>query len=305
MKIFLQRLLLFVLIPAVLLLSIVLISNSNYFPAPMVSNSFSFNEKLFALENFEAKYLAFGSSITLNNLDATEVKRHFNTEDFLNLGSWGMSVLNTYDLIRVYTEIFKPEVIIMVSNVEDFFPTSIQFDPSEVGEIMQQPEGFYDYLYVKYPKLSYYVRRYFGNKAIYGKRNVYDSMEFDENGSVMLSMDGFAIDSSRWNHLQDLSKIDPVNYSHLDSLCQYLSDQGKRFIFMQSPVRSSLRNAEYDAGLQEHITRVKTILHKYGHTFLDSSQEKWADSGFVDAGHLNESGAKLFTQTLLGQLSTN
>ena len=65
MKYFLKRLLLFVMVPAVLIL-VLGIAFSEIIPGPKISNRYSFNEKAFKFNDFDANYLSVGSSITLN-----------------------------------------------------------------------------------------------------------------------------------------------------------------------------------------------------------------------------------------------
>lgn len=294
MKKFLVRCSLFGIFPVGLVVLILLITDSDYRPAPMVTNSYCLNEKLLAFNQLDNEYLAVGSSITLNNLHSQEVTKQIGSTDFVNMAAWGMRMDDIFKLTSACFQVFQPKVVFLASNVDDFYVSKIEFQPAEVADMLKGP--LLPLVYARHLNPPYYYRRYFDNQVNKENRNLYRSVQFDAFGGIPLEADGFEMDSSRWNKVTDFADVNPQNYDYLDSLCRLLQDQGVGLLVFQSPIRSALlKEPGIEQQFLHHKSRVAAIVKRYGHEYIDGSDKWWPDSLFVDYGHFSEEGARAFT----------
>ena len=125
MQIFIKKILFF--IGGITTLSIVFFTLwLNYYstPPPNLSNSISLNAKVLFLKNNFSRanidILAIGSSMSLNNINSSSITKAYSDEQYLNLSSWGLTMEETFNLIKIYNKKYHPKTIIISSNYSDF-----------------------------------------------------------------------------------------------------------------------------------------------------------------------------------------
>jgi len=87
-----------------------------------LSTSNSFNIKLWKMHNINSSkinIISIGSSITLNNLNTESIIKKYDSS-YYNTSSWGFRINNQYDFLKIITNIYKPSVVITVSQVVDY-----------------------------------------------------------------------------------------------------------------------------------------------------------------------------------------
>lgn len=89
-------------------------------PAPKITNSYTYNEKLRFLQNKQADIIGIGSSTTYFNLNTDPILSFFHSSSYLNLSSWALTNFDTYELLKLTTEIHKPKIVIMAGSIFDF-----------------------------------------------------------------------------------------------------------------------------------------------------------------------------------------
>ncbi len=291
---FLKQVLIFVILPFLGLILLLLCINPKFIPAPMVTNSYCLNEKVFQLSTTDVPYLAVGSSLTLNNFHSEIVTNSLGSNNYINLAAWGMKMKDIFSITRAYFTIYNPKVVFMVSGVDDFCFSQIKFKEQDIVSLFEENDKLWRYAMNFNP--PYYYRRYFDNKVNKEQKNIYDSIKFDRYGGVSLTAEDFDIDSARWNRQPPFDQIDERNYHYLDSLCQLVRMHKAKLVFVQSPNRAGLSiTKEEQDKMTKHKKRVAAILNKNGHLFIDPTERTWPDSLFLDYGHMHETGSRLFT----------
>jgi len=270
-------------------------------PAPDISESFGYNDKMNFSRNKKAEIICIGSSISLNNINSESVVEKFHTNSYLNLSSWGLNMIDVFKLLKTYSSIHKPAVCIISSNIVDFEASkSIKMDYDELKEFLQTPTsplclGKY---YIKHFNLKITMDNIFHSKNLRSTNKVFNSILYDAHGAVPFSNDGFEKNQKRWNNL-NLGSPKIEQYQYLDSISNYCHQNKIRLLFFQSPIREGVyRNMNKDT-IISHITMVGEILKKKNHIFVNSLNTTWSDKFFVDYDHLNSLGAKVYTDYCL------
>jgi hypothetical protein len=274
----------------------------NYIPPPRIANNISFNDKMVFANNKMVDHLAIGSSMSLCNLHSETITNMLHTDSYLNLGSWGLNISDSYVLLREYSKIRIPKTIFMSSNLVDFCPKQVIFDTDEVHNILTS--SYISYYYIKYPEFRYYLSIANHYKKIKSTHNIYESLVYDEYGAVCYGdkMDDF--NETKWFDTQVANELDQSNYAWLDSLAGFAQRHNIRFVFFQSPFREGIIEHIDQTQLNNHTKKVASILKKYKHTFINTTDRNWADTLYVDGTHLTWKGAKVFTNYCLGKLKT-
>ena len=267
-------------------------------PAPNLSTSYSFNEKVAFSKNKTADIITIGSSMGLNNVSSDVIVDKFKSYSYLNLSSWGFTINEVYHFLKFQNTIYKPKVLIISSNIVDFADIGITkaINYSNVRE----------YLNSKSPILEFinrgYTFKYFIDIFEYGRMmrtNIhnYDCSKYDNYGAVLMDSTGFNISKKRWNEI-GLPKTNAKSYEYLDSIALLCNNSGIQLYFFQSPYRKGLYlDKNFDKSTYHyHIAKVKKIIENRKQTFVNASITIWDDYFFVDAIHFNSIGAKKFTE---------
>jgi hypothetical protein len=273
-------------------------------PPPQLSDSYSFNDKMYFIHNKKANVLSIGSSMTLTNLHSQVIVKNFKSNSYLNLSSWGFNMADSYELLKIYSITHQPNTLIISSGLQDFDFPKKKYDATELKYFLTS-ENIAKY-YWKYP-LKYFNLKYYLNNVKYCKKvkkcnNIYETLIYDEHGGVLLDSVNFKIDSIRWNTLNLIAPRKNKNYEYLDSISTYCAENKIRLLFFQSPIRTNkLKTVDKDI-IEKHIKRIEKILYLNGHSFVNANNEVWDDSLFVDGTHFNRTGARLYTKYCFDKL---
>ncbi|MEQ8625748.1 MAG: hypothetical protein RJQ00_01955 [Vicingaceae bacterium] len=291
-------------------IALLLISHLLYFgfPPPRLSESISFNTKILNIKNNhfnkQVDVLAFGSSMSLNNIHTKTIKKIFNSS-YLNISSWGQNIEEDYNLIKIFTKIYEPQTIIISTSIMDFNDLSKNIN----YELLD------DYLFgtglLVYKKLNFkYLLE--ASTSFYSKRSdrfSYSSLFYDDCGGVNFETVDFIIDSTRWSgRTLNEKDINLVQYHYLDSISKFCKGMNIELIVIQSPYRVGYYSKLIDSSLNilsSHSNKVDSILRKSNSIFIDSNVQNWDDSLFVDYSHLNKEGSKLYTEFFLKEKTGN
>jgi hypothetical protein len=264
------------------------------FPPPMISDSYSFDDKMLFARNKKADILCLGSSMSFNNINSEEVIHYFQSDSYLNLSSWGMNLKDIFYLFKTYASIHKPGIFIINSSLQDFLEKSYKkVDYADLKKYLTGSQ-LSEY-YMKYGNLIYYLKRLRYSKMVKSTRNVYASLDYDKYGGVPLDSTRFIKNDKRWNYIPNTAPDNKDQYSYLDSISEYCKTQNIKLIFFEAPVREGLLQKQNKSILLTHIANVEKILLKDGHTFINPTDRIWPDSLFVDGAHFNAPGAALYT----------
>lgn len=265
-------------------------------PPLELTDSYSLNDKLQFIKNKKADIVCIGSSIGLNNISSREVLKKHNS--FLNLSSWGLSIIDIFELLKTYSNIYKPNTLIMCSNMIDFTQQKKKYNSNEVLEYLTCNK--INRLYIKKFRLKYYLQNFIYAQRVKSANNFYESLQYDNWGSVNLDTADFIIDTGRWqtSNVQTIA-YNNINYSYLDSISRYCKNNKIELIFLQSPIRQGLLKEVNVKIIERHIQKIEDILFFNNQTLINSNKQIWEDNLFLDGTHLNANGAKIFTKFCL------
>lgn len=304
MKTFLKQLSFFFLFTIAITISVVSVyayKNKISFrniPAPNVSNSISYNEKILFIRNKKADIISIGSSMCLNNLHSGTIVDSLNSDSYLNLASWAQNIEEDYNLLRIYSSFYKPAMVIICSNIRDFRMETKLIDYSYVRYYLGSNIRFI-YSFLKKLNLNYYTVNIKYKKIYTSSNKIYHSLIYDKYGAVLLDTTNFQMRQARWNN-DTVKNGYQYNYRYLDSISNFCKHNNIKLLFIQSPFREGLaKRIANNTILLNHIYKVKKIVTFYGQTCINSNEETWPDSLFVDADHFDERGARKFTQYCL------
>lgn len=313
MRNFAKRMLLFTLfffLLSIIILGFLSIKNGysvEDMPPPNFSNSISFNEKIKFLRTKQREFevIALGSSMTLNNISSKEIIDNFKGAGFLNVSSWGMSLKDDYEFLKVIGECYKPHTLILISNIVDFQDTEKAIDFNATRDYIKKSLQPSFYFHLKLFNLKYYLVNLSKTRIIRSKQKNFASLNFDEWGSVLLPND-MPKDSSRWMNDHLAEPVLEYQYSYLDSISKYCHSNSIELYLIQSPIRygvvSSFSTKDFSL-LSNHYIKVEAILKKHNQSFIRSDNVIWNDSLFSDAIHLNNKGANDFTNLFLKSIT--
>ncbi len=271
-------------------------------PAPNLSNSYSFNEKMLFMKNSKTKKLdalAIGSSMSLNNLHSETIARQLGTKSFINASSWGLNMKDNYRLLKVLNEIYHPNVLLVAANISDFQRVSKTIRYELVKGYLESPFSNLNY-YLKTFNMEYYFQNIKYASEVRNNVHDYEYLNYDKYGGMNYGAEDFNINQERWmgDSIVD-ANFDPLQYQYLDSISTYCENNNIKLYFFQSPFREgyySNLNEKEKKLIYSHIERIQHILRDGNCTFINTVDTTWSDSLFVDWTHLNKNGAKLFTE---------
>jgi len=269
-------------------------------PAPNLTPSYSFNEKMRFARKKKADIIAVGSSMCLDNLSSDVVIKNFKTDSYLNLSSWGLSTRDIFSIITIYSSIYKPSTVIIASNYRDFQSTDKEFDHKQLSDYLKGSSSEFDNFFLNF-SVNYYFTYFVYHKYTTSGNNFtsgntfYESLIYDKYGGISFDPSNFKIDKEIWNTV-DISNLREASYHYLDSISFFCSQNKIRLLFFQTPMREGIYRNLNKAWLLKHISRVKAIVLKNNQTFIDGNDRFWPDSLFIDPLHFNANGAREFTK---------
>jgi hypothetical protein len=274
-------------------------------PAPHLSDSYPYNEKIKFLHEHgaEADIITIGSSMSLNNLSSDVITERLGSHSYINTASWGMSMKDDYLLLKILTETRNPHTLVIASNIPDFQTWDKKVKYVILKDYVRGRNSYLSFL--KTFNLKYYIHSFIAKK-FRSRSNEYEYLGFDQYGGVPYNGDNFHIVAERWN--QDFLEQEtmPVQYDYLDSMATFCKARNIRFYFFESPLRQGLYSKlsqEKINKLTAHLNKVKSILAKTNHQFVNANDTIWNDSLFVDGIHFHKQGAALFTAYCFNKLT--
>lgn len=273
-----------------------------HFPAPRLSDSYSFNEKMLFLRNSEIKnpkVLAIGSSLSLNNFHSETILESFNTNSYLNASSWGMRLSESYRQLKSLLKIYNPEYLIIAITFSDFFEPDKTID-HELSEKFISSNKLYSPIYhLQTFSLQYYLEYFPYAKYVRTIGNSYYYLNFDKHGAVNFEKENFNITDQRWNHsyFEDLSYEYQLTY--LDSIAILSQRNNVELIVCQSPPRQGFIKSftnKQKVDLNIYIEKLNNLSEKRNFKFRNAFTRNWPDELFVDGTHFHSKGAELFTE---------
>ncbi|MGP8153644.1 MAG: hypothetical protein ACLQBQ_05805 [Smithella sp.] len=274
----------------------------NDIPAPNLSHSYAFNEKMQFLRNCpkDADIISIGSSMSLHNLHSKTITERLHSDKYLNVSSWGMSMEDNFFLLITLCKIYSPNTLIIASNVVDF--TSLGEKDIKYSFLENYLRSHY-YVAILYQLLNFNLNYYTSNlrfaKLVRNSPNDYIYLGFDKYGGGNFNTTDFNFDLERWNTGWPSGDIDTNQYSYLDKILTFCKSNKIKLLFFQSPIRNGLYS-HFDNNrrniLKSHINTIENIMKRDKHIFINSNNVVWKDYLFVDGVHLSPYGAKLFTE---------
>lgn len=272
-------------------------------PAPHLSNSVSFNEKARWLNdhlNSRCDFLVIGSSMALNNLDAQELASQFPGNVVVNTASWGMSVEESYTMLKKIIPLCKPKTIVLVTNYLDFSSTGnkeIAWD--RFGRYLNA--SLIESTYTRGFDLFYLADDLKYQSDATRERRDYGSLAFDDTGTVNLDCKQFHIDPRRWDgykfdHLAT-SGIRPAALDAITSMANTANEANSRFVVIATPMRPAAEASFYPEIRAELWDSVRRRVENRNGVYLHvAGTNGFNDELFADFLHLNACGAKKLTQ---------
>lgn len=269
-------------------------------PAPELSDSFSLNEKLRFIKNKKIKVLALGSSMTLINIDSKSIIKFFNTEQFVNAGSWGMNIKDILSILKIIKQKNDIDKLVISSNICDFVSVDKEIQSENIEQYLNNK--IHLITYIKTFNLKYFIKNYpYLNYTNLNNRH-YESLCFDKYGGVPLSCNNFKFDKKRWDNA-DLGLPTIKNYNNLQQIIEFCKKNQIKLYFFQSPIRNGLLNKKVNFEINKHVTKIRKLLScQVNVHFINSTDKKWADNLFVDGTHFNEKGSKEYTNYCLSKI---
>jgi hypothetical protein len=306
---FIKKLFLFI-----ILITIILSGAFYYFykiggddlPAPNLSNSISFNEKIDFIKDKDLskiEYIVLGSSMALNNIDSETMVKYCG-ENFLNLASWGFKISDSNQFVGNLINYFPNlKTVILSTNLMDYSDKrllEINIEYSKVKRVLNNYLGIFTYL--TNFNLKYFYNNSKENKQRTADNNSYQSLNFDRKGGVVISIKPDKIDPERWSKNLNDYKISDYEVSNLIELIKILKEKKIELIIAISPLRPGSQNKEdYDAYTNE-INKIQNITVKENVKYINTNDfQIWDDSLFVDYAHLNKFGCSKYTELVISK----
>ncbi len=293
-----------------LIISIVFFQNE--LPAPRLSSSTAFNEKARWIRgNLPQKCstLILGSSMALNNIDAKILPREQFGKHVANVASWGMSMHDSEKMLKTIAPLCKPDAIILVTNYMDFNAAwSKDIDWALFSEFIRQSPYLLTYLRV-------FDLGHFTSEIKSGRKNrkhgkrIYQSLVFDETGTVNFDCRNFKIDPRRWDgHKSREQEFNAhqraENIQALHQIAETAKQMNIRLYVFTSPIRYEAETGFLVDTRKNLWDEVNTIVSKYDGVFLQvPGSSEFGDELFVDFAHLNGCGAEKFTRHIAKEWS--
>ena len=273
----------------------------NDIPAPNLSDSYSYNEKMRFLQHHKMKIqiLTLGSSMSLYNVHSKTITEKLKSDSYLNASSWGMTMKDDFYLLKILSHVYSPRILIIASNRSDFTRRDKDVKYSVLPHYLHSKERYSFLYYAQCFNLKYYTTNSIVTKKVRSCKTDYDYLVFDTYGGVNFDSSHFNIIAAKWNE-DFLSKIIlSYQYAYLDSISLFCKNNNIKLLFMESPYRKGLYD-NFDKiklkALTSHATMIEKILKRGHHIFVDANKVFWEDCFFVDGTHLNTEGARYFTE---------
>lgn len=307
MKEFIFKVITFVLIGFIIYVFMIMVFvifnkiEKNNLPKNNLANSHCFRAKLdhAIVDNRLNKctFLISGSSISMNNISGSTLQKATN-EIVYNISSSGTLPQQTLELMnnKVFGE--KLRYILVAFNNVDFGEPQYHIDYKSASQFFRGNSLERSLIFLKTFNLTVFTKDIFKRVKFSSVSNVYESLKFDQTGSVLLDRKGFVIDERRWETYYDTVGFSKFFKSicHLNELCKKNSIE---LYLIYVPFRSDLLS---ESRMQENREVSKLIRSKFHSNFYDFSNFMMTSDYFSDNQHFFREGSECITNLLLDSL---
>lgn len=298
MKKFYNKIIFFVIIEVILILSIIIFYNYND-RILFISNSVSFNAKAeFINKNRkrfdDSKIVIIGSSMSLNNIDTKQIQDSFKLKT-INISSWGTKLFDFQEY-----NIWSKKIIININFTDLGSSFIIQkngfpMNNTSAIEMMNIASDFSTYRN-QYTEINTYTKL--------GSDRCYTNLNFDSLGTAYLESEKFEILKSRWD--EDIYLKHEITRTKVDEFVNSLNS----FIEKVKPKNSIIisfspgRRCFYNLNKQNVVDYLEQqiALKSRMVRFVNLYNIDIPDSYYVDNCHFNHKGNELFTMYLLNKI---
>jgi hypothetical protein len=253
----------------------------------------------YSIKQSEADILIFGSSRANRHYNSSIIENHLNLTCYNN-GKDGQFIFYHYGILKTILNRFRPKIVILDFMFREFSESQTAYDRlavlrpyyrehKELEEIVE--------LMGPYEKLKLISKIYPYNSSlliIAGGNEVFSKKEKED-------IKGYLPKKGRWSrplriennpkeYITDNNKI-----KYYESFIQDCIKSNIKLYVVCSPRYITLNNQDYS------ISIAKIIAKKYNIPFMDYSQDQFflnSPSLFADEGHLNNDGAKKFSEII-------
>lgn len=275
--------------------------------SPVFTTSISFDAKMIFLQKkgiINTDLMAIGSSITLDNVNSDIIVSSIRGQSYLNFAAWAVKMTDLNYLLKYYIPKYKPKCILIASALFDFESNldSIVY-PKYYEFSMFLSNQFDAYFYFKNRQIDAIIERNYNLHLYRTLLDNYDNLSFDEYGGVQLNVPKENIDPYRWN--KKLKKLNEEQFEALQNFIEYISAEKVKLVFIQSPVKKGYYDILSDKNeLYNVFSRIKNIVTSKNNIYLNLYDEnKYIDSSFCDANHMNSGASKYFTQEIIEKIN--
>jgi hypothetical protein len=264
-----------------------------------------FHQTTYAMTKAKEDILIFGSSRALHHYvsDTIEEKMHLST---YNLGRNGRNILYSHALFSQIVTYHKPKLVILDVTPTEFSPTSNKrFEDAMVAALLPYAhlpaikENINNVSKSAIP-ISKIFKTYAYNSeiaAILGLR--YGFMPGIKNFKGYVPLKGNKInvnDTNNSSRVKSKQERDTRLVKRFKDFLALAHKEGIEVFVIVSPIPKPIYNSS--------IPEIRKITEKYNYTFLDfSTKGKFHNySFFYDNKHLNDIGARAFTQDLIVEI---
>ena len=294
----------------ILILLILVILDFSEKPAPRLTPNFSLNEKVrwLKVNGGNCDILVIGSSMALGNIDGPHIKSALPNRSILNTGAWGLSLMDTLNLLQIIAPICKPKLIVLVMAQSDFSHSNTVPDWSQISRYLNHKRLEPEFSYIYNMDGLYYLTSFIdriGKKEMGNK--IYDSLNFDETGGVVLDSIGLVVDEKKWNGFlmeRLLTNIDINNgLKSLSKIKSVALKNDSQLLIISNPIRKSAWKLFSENNASELWSYVSQWSIRNQVSFINDSQSlNLDDSHFADYMHLNNKGARALINDLIPKI---
>lgn len=269
-------------------------------PGNYVSNSSCFNAKLDHLVHSDhlahCSFLIAGSSMSLCNISGKRIEASTG-ETVYNVSAWGIKPAQTTQLLKIIDK-KNINTLLLAFNNSDFGELTNNVDFSATELFIKK--GPLRRLYLLFKQMSYKNFLFeLGYRMHFSKiTNHYESLNFDETGSVQLEPEGFVIDEKKWKRYFDTTGFSTfqAEIAKLDLLCK---TQGIHLIPVYLPARADLMDGEKNERNAFIAEKVRAHFQMY---FIDLHEAKLPSEMYCDGIHFFKEGSEIITRMVVDTL---
>jgi len=270
-------------------------------PENNVSNSPSYKAKLdhaISNDNFKkCSFLVFGSSMSLNNISG-EIIQNRTQQKTYNISSWGTKVEQITKLFKVHLFDERVKYVLVAFNNVDFNVGGYEIDYQATNNYINGNSFDRLRIFLHKLRINTFIEDCNFRNGYSKIRNVYASVFFDKNGSVLLDHKGFEISTDRWKSYNDTTGFEYFfyNINKLNEVCKANKIQ---LYLVYLPYRNDLLTIDR---IKQNAVVSTRLSHNYKSNFINLSNLKVPANYYCDGSHFFKEGADYVTNIIIDSL---